>query len=358
MGIMEDQRQIPILVPSMPKYNEIEKYLKLIDENLIYSNFGPLNMELVNRLGSYFNLRANQVATASNATLAIQGAISTSGFKDVSHWSVPSWSFTATAAASVASGIDFSFTDVDLEGRVIPDKRSTSIVDVLPFGDDLALDRLPSKNELVVVDAAASFDALKSVEFDSSKRVGIVVSLHATKLLGAGEGGVFISNDDEWVARFKRWTNFGFSDGAIRKSEFVGTNAKLSEYGAAVALASLDSWENQRTKIRELNEVALEICLLTGLRPTLALQKNYATPYWIVETDSSEHKLQISERLKSSGISFRNWWADGCHNMPAYKNVPVSDLRNTEMLSKIQIGLPFHNQLSGNDFDRIKRALL
>ena len=342
----------------MPKYKELENYLKRIDENLIYSNFGPLNLELIARLAGYFNLNINQIATASNATLGLHGAISTSGYSSSGHWSVPSWSFTATAAAAVASGIDFSFTDVDLEGRIIPDEKSTSVVDVLPFGDDLAIDRLPGKIEVVVVDAAASFDALKSLKFKSSKRVGIVVSLHATKLLGAGEGGIFISNDTEWVTRFKKWTNFGFTDGAVRESEFLGTNAKLSEYAAATALASLDSWADRRTKLQELNRVALDISLTAGLSPIAALQKNYATPYWIVETESPIHKLEISMRLKSDGISFRDWWAGGCHKMPAYRNVPRTELRNTELLSEIQLGLPFHNQLSGNDLDRIKRALL
>jgi dTDP-4-amino-4,6-dideoxygalactose transaminase len=231
-------------------------------------------------------------------------------------------------------------------------------VDVLPFGDDLAIDRLPGKIELVVVDAAASFDALKLLEFKSSKRVGIVISLHATKLLGAGEGGVFISNDTEWVIRFKKWTNFGFSDGAVRESEFLGTNAKLSEYAAAVALASLDSWADRRSKLQDLNAVALDISLNAGLSPIAALRKNYATPYWIVETKSRIQKLEICERLKSGGISFRDWWAGGCHKMLAYRNVPRMELRNTELLSDIQLGLPFHNQLSANDLVRIKRALL
>jgi dTDP-4-amino-4,6-dideoxygalactose transaminase len=355
---MQNQKNIPILIPSMPKYEELENYLKRIDENQIYSNFGPLNIELLTRLAAYFDVDVNQLATASNATLGLQGAISTSGSERSGHWSIPSWTFTATAAAAIASGIEFSFTDVDLQGRIIPDERSTSIVDVLPFGDDLAINRLPGKIELVVVDAAASFDALKSLQFTNSKRVGIVVSLHATKLLGAGEGGVFISNDAEWVSRFKKWTNFGFSDGAVRESEFVGSNAKLSEYAAAIALASLDSWEVRRAKLRELNGVALDISLSSGLSPITALQKNYATPYWIVETESRIHKLEISERLKSSGISFRDWWAGGCHKMPAYRNVPTTELRNTELLSEIQIGLPFHNQLSSNDLNRIKRALL
>jgi len=357
VALVKKLRPIPILIPSMPKFNEIRDYLENIDESHIYSNFGPLNEQLITRLAKYFNLKPDQVATTSNATLGLQGAITTSDYRTSKNWSVPSWSFTATAAASVASGIAFTFSDVDLEGRVIPHKKSKSIVDVLPYGDELALERLPDSVELVVVDAAASFDSLKSMDLNSPRRIGVVVSLHATKLLGAGEGGVFISNDPEWVVRFKKWSNFGFSEGVSRNSEFAGTNAKLSEYSAAVALASLDTWEVRRNEYLSLNRRALEISLSANLRPIPALRKNFVTPYWIVETETKKHKKEIIQRLSANEISYRNWWGKGCHEMPAYRNIPFSELGNTKQLAEIQLGLPFYSQLTEEEFERISNAI-
>ena len=78
----------------------------------------------------------------------------------------------------------------------------------------------------VLLDAAAAFDALDQAA------VPAMVSLHATKPLGVGEGGFIVSADESLVHAIRELSTFGFRDS--RESQRIATNAKLSEYAAAV----------------------------------------------------------------------------------------------------------------------------
>src|SRR3546814_6802515 len=79
---------------------------------------------------------------------------------------------------------------------------------VSPFGrpvDIAAWDAFGKRTGLaVVVDAAAAYD--RSVAGDSP----LVVSLHATKALAAGEGGFVVSHDAAMIEEIRKCINFGF----------------------------------------------------------------------------------------------------------------------------------------------------
>jgi dTDP-4-amino-4,6-dideoxygalactose transaminase len=354
------RQEVPILVPKVPKYSEYLHYLEEIDSNNIFSNFGPLNSRLIANLVSYMGLESWQIQTVANATLGIEGAIATANISLTHKWAMPSWTFTATAAACSRSGIDFQFVDIENSWRADLDGHFAGLVDVLPFGDDLNFKR-PYFDDLdcIIVDAAASFDSLKDIKIPDHIPIAILISLHATKCLPAGEGGVFITNREEWADRFKSWSNFGMSENRI--SNLLGTNAKMSEINSAIALASLDKWEDTKTEIQVRNSKAMAIISKYNLSTTSALEKNYATPYWIVKFKDSNQKNKIRLAFKQNSISTRDWWSSGCHNMPAYRNVPYKSLSKTDHAYEISLGLPFHHKLTEDywtDVDSILSSYL
>jgi len=352
------KNRIRVLIPMMPSSSEVVSYLEKIDESLIYSNFGPLNSELILRLSNYLGVDGGCIASCANATLGLTGAIQTSQVSSKFTWELPAWTFTATAAAGVAAGVKLQFNDVDSNDRVIPTSQCKALIDVLPFGDSLNLQRLPKSCKLVLVDAAASFDALRKLELPSDKEVGLVFSLHATKLLGAGEGGIFVSNNPAWVKKFKAWTNFGILNNSERVSEFPGTNAKLSEYSAAVALTSLDRWDQSRNLYVELQKRAKKISESRLLSLVGGMKNGYVTPYWNIRTADADRKNRIKKALLEEGIEFRDWWGSGLDLTPAYKSIHSGRLKSTRLLSATTLGLPFHAMLSENDFVRIDSCLV
>ena len=67
-----------------------------------------------------------------------------------------------------------------------------------------------------------------------------MLSLHATKVFGVGEGGLVLCRNAELIQRCGQVMNFGFL--GSREAQVAGFNGKLSEYHAAIGLAALDPW--------------------------------------------------------------------------------------------------------------------
>ena len=345
---------IQLLVPRVPTADQIFPYLVEIDRNRVYSNNGPLNRHLVNRLAKYFGLEEENVTTLCNATLALEGAMFTSP-ASTSRWDMPSWTFTATPAAALNADRRVRFLDVDEGWRVQPDSDTKNLIDVLPFGSPLKIDRLDySQLDCLLVDAAASFDSLKDIQLPESIPVGIVVSMHATKMFSAGEGGIFISNNKQWVSDVSRWSNFGMS--VNRSSQALGTNGKLSEYAASVALATFDIWPEIRSDYIELSKKVGAICdrlQLTQFAPI----NDCLAPYWILQNLAKKDKESIKVEFQKNNIAFRDWWETGTSDMPAYSHLEKGNLINSLQMAETSIGLPFHTSLSDSDLSLIESSL-
>jgi dTDP-4-amino-4,6-dideoxygalactose transaminase len=353
---VKNSKRIPILIPTAPNASELSKYLRKIDRNRRYSNFGPLHSKLVFKFSKYFKIPENNIVLMSSATMALAGAVKTASVKD-KIWATPSWTFTATPAAILQGGGTPRFVDIDEKSwRAKFEVNNVNTIDVLPFGDKPRFNFNYTNKEVLIVDAAASFDALKDIVFDHSKSIAYIVSLHATKLISAGEGGIFLTNDPSWAGRVRAWSNFGFKNDSRISSE-IGINAKLTEYGAAVGLASLSQWPINRRNILNLSKEVQNICGGFGLKVSPAMSNGFATPYWIIELESKKLKRKLKFEFDKHNIETRDWWGNGCSVMPAYSKFEAHELESTMRLTSTTIGLPFHLHLSKENLSRIKSAL-
>jgi len=351
----KQQEFIPILKSTLPRPEFWLSYLETAYADSKFSNFGRLSHLVEERIATLLGVSSDSIVTCVNATQALTGAVSTASENEF-QWTIPSWTFTATASAMVSSNKDFFFSDIDIDWRVNPEHKDVNVVDVLPFGDGIDIQRLERlSNGEVVIDAAASFDALRQSSLSNIKRrFGIVVSFHPTKFPAGPEGAVFITNDIGWAERFRYWTIFGMDES--RQSFFAGTNAKLNEFSSAVILASLDRYESSRREILVNMDLALSISRRCNVEVSSALSKGYASPYWIVKSTSTRIK-SIEKEFSENSISTRRWWMYGCHQMPAYSNKPKSNLRETDTAAQTSLGLPMYSGMSREEFERIEIAL-
>ena len=348
---------IPVFVPKLPTAEDLLPYLREIELAQTYSNFGPMVLRLHSELAQYFGVQVNQVVTLANATLALEGAIQTSSNKDTK-WLSPSWTYAATNLALARCNVDYEFGDIDQDWRLIPDSSHSAIMDVCPFGDALALERFTNPGQTVLVDAAASFPALKGcgqVISNHDGPIGVVVSFHPTKVVPGIEGGVFISNRPEWVEQVAQWSRFGMRSGS-RASIQIGTNAKMNEYQAAMILASMKDFETLRKDWIELHDRAKYISSSLGLSTHPAMSKGEISSYWVIETSTYLTDLIETTSLKN-GYQTRRWWEYGCHQMPFFKKDNSISLPATERVASSSIALPFHLHLCDEDLDGIHQAI-
>ena len=71
----------------------------------------------------------------------------------------------------------------------------------------------------------------------------IVYSFHATKPFGIGEGGLIYSKMKKIYNVLKRMGNFGFDTN--RECTMMGFNCKMSEYAAAIGIATMKKWDDK-----------------------------------------------------------------------------------------------------------------
>ena len=358
------QGGIPLMRPKLPTAERILPYLARIDGARRYSNFGPLVAEFETRLAEHISVRPENIVCLSSGTAGLILALRQFDLPVGGRCAMPSWTFAATANAACAAGLRPWFLDVDaatwaldpahVARRVAasPDPVAAIVV-VAPFGarlDTAAWDRLSDELRLpVVIDAAASFDAV------TAGRSPTIVSLHATKPFGVGEGGLVVSTDDARISRIRRDSNFGFA-GAGRVAT-VGINAKLSEYAAAVGLAGLDQWPDTRAAYAARAE---------RYGAGLAKQTNLTlAPNWREGRVTSTFNIDLGQPgaeallrlLADRGIEARRWWSGGCHRHPAFADFAADALPVTENLASSVIGLPFYSDLALSEIDEVCGAL-
>jgi len=351
---MLDQPQIPVMKPKLPGHQSLIGYLKRIDESRTYTNFGPLHRELEARLAEYFGVHTDEVLLVANGTLALQGAVAVvTGEAD---WVMPSWTFVASAEAVAAAGRGIQFADVDAATWTMRlESESTNLphMVVAPFGDSprLCEIRQEVKSSPIIIDAASCFDSCRSLGSADLANSMVMVSLHATKLVTTGEGGVLIG-DAAWVSDVKRWSNFGFRGRRI--ADVRGTNAKLSEYSAAVGLASFDEWPTTRTRLAEIFKHYSSQLTGLGIKLQPSLSRGHLTSTAVAKFTDERSMHTARAALHRERIESRAWWSDGVHRMPTFASCARREpLVETERLASTTLGLPFFVDMTPDHIDRV-----
>jgi dTDP-4-amino-4,6-dideoxygalactose transaminase len=234
-----------------------------------------------------------------------------------------------------------------------------AVVVVSAFGAPLDLQRWDTFSREsgipVVVDAAAGFDSFRS-RGEREATVPVVVSLHATKVFGVGEGAVVLTGDQALANNIRAYSNFGFH--GSRNADVQGVNAKMPEYAAATGLAQLDRWAETRSRWDALTSAFTEeVRGRPQLRLSPSFGEGWVSCYGLVELPASVSANEAIEVLARHGVEARKWWADGCHRHTAYGDVDHSPLPTTEYLGQQVVGLPFWPGLSRSAVHFVFQAL-
>lgn len=353
--------------PQLPTGEELLPYLKRIDESRYYSNHGQLLREFENELANHFGVAPTHLSVVANGTVALSAALLAVGAAAGKKCLVPSWTFVASASAIWAANMQPHFIDVSPQ-TWMPDPEAIkqradlqdvgAVMVVSPFGSPVnthSWDDFTAQTGIpVIIDGAAAFDTVKSAPEMQPGKSPIMVSLHATKVLGVGEGGVVISTDEPTMRRFRQICNFGVWGSP--EGQILGYNGKLSEYHAAVGLAALSGWSERRSLIESLTQRYIE--RLSALE-NLALLPRYGDG-WVscyCNVVLKEDSTSVIERLFELGIGTRRWWQRGVHLQRAYKPFSRDDLPVTDDLGKRVFGLPFFHDMTQAQLDRVVNGL-
>jgi dTDP-4-amino-4,6-dideoxygalactose transaminase len=358
--------------PALPPPEAIERYFRLAREQRWFSNDGPCCLLLADRLAEAVGEDVHCIPTA-NATLGLMvalRALSEDSPASAREVLLPSFTYIATLSAVLWAGLEPVFVDIDPEHwHASPaaleealDQRRGSVACLLPVSTFGAAPPSKLREEWealgqeagvgVLVDSAAGFGATD----EQGRPLGTqgdaeVFSFHATKPLAVGEGGAILTGDPEVAARIGELIRFGLaSDRSL--PGVPGLNAKMSEIHAAVALATLDGYD----EILEARR-ARAMSLVAGLRPQgLVFQANAPTSTWqfvpalAPDPDARE---AIFRRAEDLGVEVRSYY-EPLHLMEPLRNYArVGSLPVTADFGSRIVSLPMAVDLTDAELELI-----
>jgi 3-amino-5-hydroxybenzoate synthase len=213
---------------------------------------------------------AARALAVTNGTHAIELALAALGIGRGDEVIIPAFTFISTASAVLCAQAVPVLVDVDpdtycldparLEDAITPRTRAVIPVHMAGHIADMdAILEITGRHDLrVIEDAAHAQGAMWKGAHVGALDAGGIYSFQAGKLMTAGEGGLVMSNDADFIENCFLYGNCGRpkTDRAYRHS-VLGTNCRMTELQAAVLRVQLTRLDEQNRR-REANAAALD----------------------------------------------------------------------------------------------------
>lgn len=254
--------KIPLIKPYLPEGTK-EKVLQVLDSG--YLTEGPVTAEFEKIVKDFIG--CGHVLAVTSCTTGLELALRALGIGPGDEVVTSDYTYPATADVIRIVGADAVIVDVSkdtmlidydaIEKAITP--KTKAIIPVSIFGNPLdyeRLDMIKKKYKVrIVEDAACSLGAEYKGAMTGNQSDIAVFSLHPRKFLTSGEGGLVATNNSELAAWMNSYKHFGMGHSTTREStgfEMIGTNYKLSNVLAAVAIEQAKQIEALLGKRREL----------------------------------------------------------------------------------------------------------
>lgn len=332
---------------------EVEAVADAVRSQWIGGN-GPLVAEFEKKIQQKLNV--DHAVAVSNGTLALicslQALCQNIGNITVA---VPTFTFIATVNAVFSVGEAVLF-DIDkktwnLERYIISvDKRKRRLLNaIMPVdvgGNPVDYSELRKLGLPIIADSAEAMGAKYKGRFVGSQADIHCFSLHSTKIITTGEGGLITTNDDELYRLVKTLTNQGY-EGKKKPWEYLhrnlGYNYRMTEMQAAIGLVQLRKldryiWERiERAKIyRDIIGDKVEYQV-----PTKCSVPSYFIFGMLVKNQKEFCRNMLKNNVQVK-VTFRP-----VHEQPCYKGIFSDEmLPESEWIARNVVSLPMWNGLS------------
>jgi len=355
---------------SLPSFEEYCAEIRGIWDSHWLTNMGEKHQQLEKALSEYLGI--DYVTLLTNGHLALENILEA---MDLHGEIITSpYTFASTTHAIVRCGCTPVFCDIDPVSYTIdPGKIEALITDktvaILPihvYGclcDVEAIEGIAKAHGLkVIYDAAHAFGVKKDGVSAACFGDAAMFSFHATKVFNTIEGGALCYRDAELGQRIRDLKNFGIH--GPEEVPFVGGNAKMNEFCAAMGLCNLrhlDAWIEERKAVDAHYRARLEkVPGLTLKAEQAGVESNYA--YFPVVFDGYKYgRDEVFSRLAEENFIARKYFYPITNSFACYKGRQGFDPEATPVAKYIGdrvLTLPLYPELSIDNVDRICDIIL
>lgn len=239
-------------------------------------------------------------------------------------------------------------------------EKTKAIVAVHLYGNLCDMDRLLAIGKKyglpVIEDAAEAIGSIYGTRRAGSLGSFGVFSFHGTKTLTTGEGGMFVTDDEDLYNRVLTLSNHGRRSGQTKLfwPDMVGYKYKMSNVQAAIGCAQMERIDELIARKREIfkwyrdrfagfSEIAMNPAPSVG-------QNGYWMPTLVFSKESGISRERIIEQFQASNIDARVFfWPLSSLSFfePVLDNVVAYDIPGRA------INLPSYHELNEGELERV-----
>jgi len=338
---------IPVCEPYL-NGNELKYVTDAVSTGWI-SSAGKYVTEFERRFANYCDCRYG--VGVCNGTVSLHLALTALDIGKGDEVIVPTFTMIASAFAVCYTGAIPVFVDADpetwnidvikIEERIT--SRTRAIMPVHLFGlmcDMDAIVYLAKKYNLLIIEDAAEahgseYQGKKAGSFSDIASF----SFFANKNITTGEGGMLVTNNEQYYNRLRYFKNLCFPlDGARNYThDDIGFNYRMSNVVAAIGLAQVEKADEYRTMRISNNHLYRKLLQDVSGIEFQTVPEGYLNVAWMnaICVDKAKYgrtRDELIEYLKTNGIDTRLLF-NGMHNQEALKkygcdcsgSFPVSD---------------------------------
>lgn len=363
-------KDILVTRSSMPDFDEYTEEIKELWDSRWLTNHGVKARLLKDQVKEY--LKADNLELTVNGHMALELILTALKLPAGSEVITTPFTFVSTTHAITRCGLKPVFCDINSDNYTIDaDKiealitdNTSAILAVHVYGNICDVDKIQeiaNKHNLkVIYDAAHAFGITYKGIPVANMGDASIFSFHATKVFHSIEGGAITFKDSSLSRVIEEIRDFGIHN--EESIPYVGPNAKMNEFAAAMGICNLRHI-NEEIKKREQVVSCYRKCLdgVKGIRlnPLSAdVITNYAYFPVVFTDDYPLSRDEIFKKLASHGIKSRKYFYPLTNAIEAYSDIYDSGETPVALdISHRVLTLPMYADLEIENVEKICKIL-
>lgn len=329
---------------------------------------GPKTAAFEEKFASMLN--AKHAVALSNCTVSLHLALKLAGVQAGDEVICPSLTFVATVNsiryvdaapvfADVTSYEDPTIDPEDIRRKITPKTKAIMVMHYGGFACDMdKIMQIAWENNLKVIEDACH-GPLSEYKGEKLGTIGDVgcFSFFSNKNISTGEGGMLITNNDEYASRTKLLRSHGMTTMSYERAKGhstaydvveLGYNYRMDDIHSSIGLVQLDKIEADLYKRAEIRKLYVSLLselpgIIIPFRVYAEFSSNYILPI-VLRDGNAEKRDQIRAALAEAGIQTSMHYP-AVHRFSIYKEY-YSELPVTDYLVNNLITLPMYSKLT------------
>ena len=361
--------------------DDVDSVVEVLNADFITQ--GPKIDEFEQAIAKYVG--AKYAVGFNSGTSALHGAYFALGLGDGDEMITTPNTFVATPNAALYLGAKPVFSDVEAKtGNLDPFKVKDKITDktklIAPVHysgnpcDMKVFSEIAEENDIKLIEDAAHALGAKY----NNKKIGslqysemAMFSFHPVKHITTGEGGIIVTNDEEYYQRLKQFRSHGITkEGLVNEADgdwyyemqYLGFNYRITDIQCGLGISQLkkiDSFIKARREIAsKYDKIFEDNKYFDVISETPNSESAYHLYPILLKDDYKPYKKEIFRRLREEGIGVQ------VHYIPVYKqpyyqslNYPQNNCPVCDDFYIRELSIPMYPTLTDDDLSFVEEKL-